>query len=138
MHAYHRPHDAPGSGRADDDAKARLIGRFKETLAAMGRAVAIWPSPEHDLLVDCFLRRALQKAAQLKEARQLYRALSEASPRDARAASNLAVAVYCFDDADAAIRSFERALALDPTLEMARTGLATVRSAASTTEHCPQ
>lgn len=104
----------------------------------MEPAVAIRPSPEQDGSADRLLGRALQNAARLEQARQLFRAPSGASPRDVRAASNLAVTEYYFGDTDATIRGLERARALDPTLEVARTGLATVRSAASTTEHCPQ
>ena len=56
-----------------------------------------------------------------------YRALLEIDPESALSHSNLGAARYRLDRLEEARQSIERALALDPDLEMARTGLAEVR-----------
>ena len=57
----------------------------------------------------------------------LYRTLLEINPDDALTHSNAGAALYHLDRPQEALQSIERALALDPDLQIARTGLAEVR-----------
>ena len=109
--------------------------RFDEAIEYFRGALAIDPD---DAAAISPLAAMLFQQKRYEEARELYLALTESSPGDAQAAANLAVTEYYLGQTDEAVRGFERALALDPTLELARTGLATVRSAASPPVERPQ
>lgn len=61
------------------------------------------------------------------EALELYRTLLEITPDSATTHSNLGAALYHLGRLQEALQSFERALTLDPDLEVARTALAAVR-----------
>ena len=102
--------------------------RFDEAIEHFRRALSI--DPNHAAAIRPLAAMLFQRQ-QYEEARDLYRSLTKISPGDAQAAANLAVTEYYLGRTDEAIRGFERSLALDPTLELARTGLATVRSAPS-------
>ncbi len=62
-----------------------------------------------------------------EEAAGLYRKLAEPAAAGAQVHANLAAALYHLGRHAAALRSFERALSLDPDLKMARTGAAHMR-----------
>ena len=62
-----------------------------------------------------------------EDALALYRMLLEINPDDALTHSNAGAALYHLGRPQEALQSIERALALDPDLEIARTGLAEVR-----------
>ena len=61
------------------------------------------------------------------EAVALYRSLAEAQPDNAEAHSNIGVALYHLGRPSEALASFQRALALDPDLESARSNLEQVQ-----------
>ena len=73
------------------------------------------------------LAMAYFKERRYEEALSLYRTLEEIRPDSARARSNVGAALYHLGRLQEALQSFERALALDPDLEVARTSLAAVR-----------
>ena len=62
-----------------------------------------------------------------EEARDLYRRMLEIDSGDAQTHTNLGAALYQLGRLEEALRSIERALALDPSLESARVGLEQVR-----------
>ena len=62
-----------------------------------------------------------------EDALALYRTLLEINPDNALTHSNAGAALYHLDRPQEALQSIERALALDPDLEIARIGLAEVR-----------
>ncbi len=62
-----------------------------------------------------------------EDALALYRTLLEINPDNALTHSNAGAALYHLDRPQEALQSIERALTLDPDLEIARTGLAEVR-----------
>ena len=58
-----------------------------------------------------------------EEAHALYRMLAELTPDSAQTHSNLGATLYYLGRSEDALRSFERALSLDPDLETARAGV---------------
>ena len=100
------------------------LARFEAAAEHFARAMAL--DPRGAGIVD---RLAMSRFAQkrYREARDLFRALVRVNPDDARAHSNLGAALYYLGRPDDALRSFERALALDPSLKTARTGLEQAR-----------
>ena len=58
-----------------------------------------------------------------REALDLYRKLAEVEPDNAKTHSNIGATLYSLGQSEAAIGHFQHALSLDPTLELARTGL---------------
>ncbi len=58
-----------------------------------------------------------------EEAYRLYRTLAEITPDSAQTHSNLGATLYYLGRSEDALRSFERALSLDPDLEPARAGV---------------
>ena len=64
-----------------------------------------------------------------QEALDLYRKLAEVEPDNAKTHNNIGASLYYLGQSEAAVRSFEQALSLDPTLEGARTGLEEARKA---------
>ena len=67
------------------------------------------------------------KQKRYKETLGLYRTLLEVDPDDANTYFNIGASLYYLGQSEAALRNFERALSLDPTLEQARTGLEELR-----------
>ena len=65
--------------------------------------------------------------ARMGDALALLRTLLEINPDNALTHSNVGAALLRLGRPQEALQSIERALALDPDLEMARTGLAEVR-----------
>lgn len=65
--------------------------------------------------------------ARYEQALELYRRLAEIRPEGAQIHANLGAALYFLGRVDQAVRSFEHALALDPTLETARAALEKIR-----------
>ena len=62
-----------------------------------------------------------------QEAFELYRTLREIDPEAASTHADIGVTLYYLNRTEEAIRSLERALALDPSLETARTNLEEIR-----------
>ena len=67
------------------------------------------------------------KQKRYQEALDLYRKLAEVDPDNATTHNNIAGILYHLGQSEAALRSFKRALSLDPILEEARTGLEELR-----------
>ena len=78
---------------------------------------------------EAFDRLAMMRFGQkrYREALELYRTLAELAPAGAQTHANIAAALYHLDRPAEALRSFERALSLDPDLKMAKTGAAHMR-----------
>ena len=74
-----------------------------------------------------YLARSCLSRKRYQEALDLYRKLSEVDPDNATTHNNIAGLLHHLGQSEAAVRSFQRALSLDPTLEEARTGLEEVR-----------
>ena len=62
-----------------------------------------------------------------RQALELYRTLLENHPDEAATHANIGVTLYYLDRTEEAVRSLERALALDPSLDSARTNLEKIR-----------
>ena len=62
-----------------------------------------------------------------REALELYRTQLEIDPDRAATHAGIGASLYFLDRSEEAIRSMERALSLDPTLETARTNLEKIR-----------
>lgn len=60
---------------------------------------------------------------------ELYERLLELTPEAAQVHANRGAALYHLGRVDAALQSFERALALDPALETARSAIERIRAA---------
>ena len=102
----------------------------------MGRPEAAAKQYERAVRIDPRDTEALDRLAMVRfkqqryeEALALYRTMIEINPDSAQTHSNLGTSYYYLDRPADALRSFERALSLDPTLESARTGLEQVRKA---------
>ena len=100
-------------------ASARL-GRADAAATHYERAVEIEPGNPDAL---DHLAKARFEARRYEEALALYRALLEIRPEGARIHSNLGATLYYLGRPEDALRSFERALSLDPELEIARSSL---------------
>ena len=74
-----------------------------------------------------YLARSCLSRKRYREALDLYRKLAEVDPGSATTHNNIAGLLYHLGQSEAAVRSFQRALSLDPTLEEARTGLEEAR-----------
>ena len=74
-----------------------------------------------------YLARSYLSRKRYREALDLYRKLAEVDPDNATTHNNIAGLLYYLGQSEAAVRSFEQALSLDPTLEEARTGLEEAR-----------
>ena len=110
----------------------RLMGRCEQEL---GRPDAALPHYERALLLDPDDARAIDLLARLQfvrerylEAFDLYRTLVEIDPAAAQTHANLGATLYHLGRVEDAIRSFEHALSLDPTLESVRTTLEQLRN----------
>ena len=76
-----------------------------------------------------YLARSYLSRKRYREALDMYRKLAEVDPGNATTHNNIAGILYYLGQSEAAVRSFERALSPDPTLEEARTGLEEARKA---------
>ena len=74
-----------------------------------------------------YLARSYLSRKRYREALDMYRKLAEVDPGNATTHNNIAGILYYLGRSEAAVRSFEQALSLDPTLEEARTGLEEAR-----------
>ena len=108
------------------------MGQAAEELDRLGQAVNHYRKAVE---IDSRDVSAIDRLARLHfgqgryaEAHRLYSALVEIQPDSAQTNSNLGAALYHLGRTADAIRSFERALSLDPTLEAARTGLEQLRT----------
>ena len=86
----------------------------------MRRALELEPRHREALK---YLAGSYFKQKRHQEALDLYRTLLEVDPKDANTHFNIGASLYYLGQSEAALRSFKRALSLDPTLEQARTGL---------------
>ena len=109
----------------------RLMGRCEQEL---GRPDAALPHYERALQIDPDDALAIDLLARLQfvrerylEAFDLYRTLVEIDPDSAQTHANLGATLYHLGRVEDAIRSFEHALSLDPTLESVRTTLEQLR-----------
>ena len=102
--------------------------------AALGRTEAAAESMERALEIDSRNAKALDSLALLRfrqqryeEALHLYEVLIETGEASAQTHANMGATLYHLGRPEEAARSLERARDLDPTLEMARTGLERLR-----------
>ena len=102
--------------------------------AELGDAAAAAEQYERALRIEPRNPEALDHLAMARFAQRryadalaLYRTLLEIDPDSALTHSNAGAALYHLGRPREALQSIERALALDPDLELARTGLAEVR-----------
>ncbi len=103
-------------------------------LRELGRTRAAEDHFRQALQLDPRNREALDQVAaahfrrkRFQEALDLYRTLLEIAPDAASAHADIGVTLYYLDRTEEAIRSLERALALDPSLETARNNLEEIR-----------
>ena len=111
----------------------RLMGRAAQELghpdAAEHYARALEIDPRDTEAID---RLAMVRFGEQRyeEARRLYRTLAGITPDSAQTHSNLGATLYHLGRTGEALRSFERALSLDPELETARAGVRALSGAA--------
>ena len=98
--------------------------RHPATEKYFGRVLEIDPGHREALR---HLAASYTEQKRYQEALDLYRTLSELDPDDAETHVNVGAALHYLDRREEAIRSLERALALDPTLEAARENLEAMR-----------
>ncbi len=110
------------------------LGRYDAAVAALERALALGLNPPQVRPVRVLLGRSLDRAARsrfaeqrYREALELFRRLVTLDDRNAPAHANVGVSLLRLGRPDDARRSFERALALEPELTSARTGLEEAR-----------
>ena len=107
----------------------RELGRTRVAEAHFRRALALDPynmdALEH-VAASHFGRKRYRKAL------ELYRRQLEINASKASTHANIGAALFYLDRAEEAIRSLERALELDPTLETARSNLEQMRKAVGT------
>jgi tetratricopeptide (TPR) repeat protein len=104
----------------------------KENPSAAGEAFAAWKAeprnawadPERDLIV---LGYRLLGEKRVPEAVQVFRLAVEVAPQSGNAHDSLGEAYAASGDRDAAIRSYETALSLDPRMDSAREALKKLR-----------
>ena len=104
----------------------QALGRNEAAVAHFERAVAL--DPRNPKALDQLARARFQDR-RYQEAVELYRTVLAVLPDNAQAHANLGATLYRLDRPEDALRSFERALFLDPGLETARRGLAQMREA---------
>ena len=103
---------------------AQALGRLDAAVAHYERAVEI--DPRNPDALD-HLAAARFEHTRYQEALDLYRTLREVRPDDAQVHAKIGVVLHSLGRPAEALRNFERALSLDPSLEMARTGLEEAR-----------
>ena len=102
----------------------RELGRTRAAEAHFRRALEIYPrdlDALEQVAASEFGRKRYRKAL------ELYRRQLEVDPDRASTHANIGAALYLLDRTEEAIRSLERALELDPTLETARENLEQMR-----------
>ena len=103
-----------------------LMGRAAQELghpdAAGHFARAVEIDPRDTEAIDRLAMARFQDK-RYEEAHALYRTLAEITPDSAQTHANLGATLYYLGRSQDALRSFERALALDPDLETARAGV---------------
>ena len=105
----------------------RELGRLRAAEAHFRRALQLNPR-NMDALEQVAAWHFRRK--HYRNALDLYRTQLEIDPDKATTHANIGAALYYLDQTEEAIRSLERALELDPTLETARENLAAMRKAA--------
>ena len=101
------------------------LGRSEAAAELYERAVRIDPHDSVALGRLALLRFGQQR---YEEALDRFRTLVEIGRADAHTHANIGVTLYHLERPQEALRSFERSLALDPSLATAQNGLALVRS----------
>ena len=100
------------------------LDRHPATEKYFGRVLEIDPGHQEALR---HLAASYTQQKRYQEALDLYRTLSDLDPDDAETHVNVGAALHYLDRREEAVRSLERALALDPTLEAARESLEAMR-----------
>jgi len=102
----------------------RELGRPQAAEAHLRRALQLNPRNMEELDQAA---RSHFRAKRYRQALELYRTLLEKNPDEASTHADIGATLYYLDRTEEAIRSLERALALDPSLEAARTNLEKIR-----------
>ena len=102
----------------------RELGRPQAGEAHFRRALQLKPRNMDELEQ---LARSHFSGKRYRQALELYRTLLENHPDEAATHANIGVTLYYLDRTEEAVRSLERALALDPSLDSARTNLEKIR-----------
>ena len=117
--------------RPDEARSYSLLGRLLKDLQRMEeaeehyhRVLELNPRNEEALK---YLATSYFNRKRYREALDLYRKLSEVEPDNAKTHNNIGAALIYLGQSEAAVRSFEHALSLDPTLEGARISLKEAR-----------
>ena len=110
-----RPDDA--AAHASLGATLNILGRNEEAETHLHRAIALNPSHTEALYFLATLRAEQQRYDEMLE---LLQRLINIDPNDAEAHVSMGVAFFFLGRSDEALRSFDQALSLDPTLENAR------------------
>ena len=117
--------------RPDESSSYSLLGRI---LAKLQRLDEAEENYRRTLELDPHNSEALKyvstsyfKQKRYREALDLYRKLSEVEPDNAKTHNNIGATLIYLGQSEAAVRSFEHALSLDPTLEGARISLKEAR-----------
>ena len=102
----------------------RELGRPQSGEAHFRRALQLNPRNMEELKQ---LARSHFRRKRYRQALELYRTLLENAPDVASTHANIGTTLYYLDRSEEAIQSLERALALDPSLDSARTNLEKIR-----------
>ena len=102
----------------------RELGRPQSGEAHFRRALQLNPRNMKELKQ---LARSHFRRKRYRQALELYRTLLENDPDVASTHANIGTTLYYLDRSEEAIQSLERALALDPSLDSARTNLEKIR-----------
>ena len=102
----------------------RGLGRLQAGEAHFRRALELDP---HNMEALEYVAASHVRQKRYRKALELYRTLLEIDPDRAATHAGIGATLYFLDRSEEAIRSLERALSLDPTLEMARTNLERMR-----------
>ena len=109
----------------------RLMGQAARELGLLDAAGehlehAVRLDPRDTAAIDLLARLRFEQR-RYEDALGLFRRLAERYPDNAQVHANLGATLYYLDRVDEAVASYERALALDPSLEAARAALEQVR-----------
>ena len=100
------------------------LGRTRAGEAHFRRALKLDP---HNMEALEYVAASHFRQKRYRQALELYRTLLEIDPDKATTHANIGATLYYLDRTEEAIRSLERALALDPSLDSARTNLEKIR-----------